>query len=141
MAATGDANPLSDEQLDRLGVWFGTELARSEGHHRESQQLYSLVRALKQHPPGMKRRIVLDHCLRIWRNEGWEIPRTFDDSIQQALERHCKDSEVFKKRIASGECSEDDALFYWPDGAGAGRWAMYADRAFDWLVKLNRIAL
>jgi hypothetical protein len=81
------------------------------------------------HRRGLRRPLVLDLLHKSRRDRNLPIPSNFDETVQSVFQQHCADSAVFKKK---GKL-QSEALFYWPDGKGAGKWAIYADRAEVWL--------
>jgi hypothetical protein len=64
------------------------------------------------------------------------IPKTFDSTVQAAYQFYCQDSQEFKKR----DVDFSEALFSWPEGKGAGVWALNRDNARQWIIA-NRASL
>jgi hypothetical protein len=60
---------------------------------------------------------VIQEVRNIRKQRGATIPRTLEETVQQAFERHCVDSEIFCGR-------EEYALFRWPQGKHEGTWAL-----------------
>jgi hypothetical protein len=79
---------------------------------------------------------VIDRLHANRKNAGLPIPEKFDSVVQAQCNYYCRDSDVFKKRGAP----PSDALFSWPNGKGAGVWALIRENAGPW-VKANREAL
>lgn len=120
---------LSDSDWDQLLLQADDALAAYR-RRRDNPYVLDLVRAVPLVPRGMRRPMVL-HIVRKNRERlGLSIPRTFDDTVQQCLERHCIDSEVFQKRKAPVE----QGLFCWPRGSGSGYWSALPDRVTTWLA-------
>jgi hypothetical protein len=99
-----------------------------------------VVRGLAPHPRGLRSMILLDRLRSTRMSMGLPIPRTFDASVQAAVNYHCRDSDVFKDRDAP----DSEALFCWPQGKGKGIWAIIADNTRLWVRThldqlLNRI--
>ena len=76
---------------------------------------------------GMWRRDVIDALLERRKSAGLPIPRKFDDAVQSAFQRYCRQSDIFIKRGAP----EELALFYWPK-KGSGLWAADTRIALAW---------
>ena len=96
--------------------------------------VFDLIKVLAPYPK-LKRTIALDAMWRTRKDAGLPIPRIFDSSVQAALQYYCEES-VFKAR--GGQPGE--ALFRWPDGPGAGVWAVVRETARPW-VQANRAAI
>jgi hypothetical protein len=114
---------ISDEGLRKIHEAWEAKLLRLKHPY-----VFDLIKVLARYPK-CPRGYVLD---RLWSNRkdaGLPIPRTFNDSAQRALEYYCLDSDVFKKRKAP----PNEALFSWPDGKGAGVWALIRDNAKPWV--------
>jgi hypothetical protein len=77
----------------------------------------------------MKRSLVLHMIEANRRKRGNPVPRNFDQTVQSALQQFCVQSDVFKNKGKNAE----DGLFHWPQGKRAGVWAVYPDRAENWL--------
>jgi hypothetical protein len=97
--------------------------------------VFDLIKVLAPYPK-LRRTIALDAIWRTRKDAGLPIPRTFDSSVQAALQYYCEESKVFKAR--GGLPAE--ALFRWPDGPGAGVWAVVRETARPW-VQANRAAI
>jgi len=97
--------------------------------------VFDLIRVLAPYPK-LKRTIALDAMWRTRKDAGLPIPKSFDNSVQAALQYYCEESQVFKRR--GGEPGE--ALFRWPDGPGAGVWALVRETARPWVLA-NRAAI
>jgi hypothetical protein len=97
--------------------------------------VFDLIKVLAPHRK-VKRSIALDAMWRTRKNAGLPIPPSFDNSVQAALQYYCAESQVFKKRGAQAA----EALFRWPDGPGAGVWAVVRETAQPWIVA-NRAAI
>jgi len=120
---------LSDEEWDALLLQLDGALEASK-RKRENPYVLDLVRVVPILPRGMRRPMVLHFVRKNRERLGLSIPRTFDDTVQQCLERHCIDSEVFQKRKAPPE----HGLFCWPRGAGAGYWSARPEQVDAWLA-------
>lgn len=119
---------LSESEWDHL--LLADRAQEADKRRRNNPYVLDLVRVVPRMPNGMKRSMVL-HIVRKNRERlGLSIPRTFDDTVQQCVERHCIDSEVFLKRKAPTEIG----LFCWPRGPGAGYWSAIPDRVDAWLA-------
>lgn len=97
--------------------------------------VFDLIKVLAPYRK-LKRTIALDAMWRTRKDAGLPIPPSFNNSVQAALQYYCAESQIFKKR--GGEPNE--ALFRWPDGAGAGVWAVIRETARPW-VEANRAAI
>jgi hypothetical protein len=97
--------------------------------------VFDLIKVLAPYP-RLKRTIALDAMWRTRKDAGLPIPRTFDSSVQAALQYYCAESKVFKRRGGL----PGEALFRWPDGPGAGIWAVVRETARPW-VQANRAAI
>lgn len=97
--------------------------------------VFDLIKVLAPYRK-LKRTIALDAMWRARKDAGLTIPRTFDSSVQAALQYYCEELNVFKRR--GGQPGE--ALFRWPDGPGAGVWAVVRETARPW-VQANRAAI
>ena len=86
---------------------------------RDNPYVLDLIRVLIPHPRGLRRPLVLDLLHRSRRERSLPIPTEFDATVQSAFQQHCADSAVFKKKGKP----QLEALFCWPDGKGAGKWA------------------
>jgi len=73
--------------------------------------------------------MVLHFVLKNRERLGLEIPKTFEQTVQQSVERFCVDSDVFKKR----EGADDEGLFSWPHGKGRSHWAVRQPQTDNWL--------
>ncbi|MGA9600667.1 MAG: hypothetical protein WBS22_10545 [Methylocystis sp.] len=91
--------------------------------------VFDLIKTLMNYPNGLKRKFVIDFMLKKRKDLGLPIPRSFENTVQAQMNFYCKDSEVFKERRAS----EDEALFCWPKGPGAGAWALIRPSAKRWV--------
>jgi hypothetical protein len=121
---------ISDDLLrDVQAAWDGKVLRLKYPY------VFDLIRVLAPYKK-LRRTIALDAMWRARKNAGLVIPPSFDSSVQAALQYYCPESNVFKKRGAQ----PSEALFRWPDGAGAGVWAVIRETAEPW-VKANRQTL
>ena len=85
---------------------------------------------LRPHSNSLGRRMILRELRQQRRRNDPNIPHEFDASVQSSYEQYCRDSLVFQK---SGKAASE-ALFHWPEGKGAGIWALIdPDRARKWL--------
>jgi hypothetical protein len=97
--------------------------------------VFDLIRVLALYP-RLSRSIALDKMWCTRKDAGLPIPAAFDSSVQAALQFYCRDSEIFRRRHAP----ETEALYCWPEGKGAGVWALIHDNARVWL-RANRGSL
>ena len=73
-----------------------------------------------------------DLCSELWhlrKPSGINMPRAFRKTIQSILNQHTAQSSVWRDLGAK----QDDNLFYSPRGKGSGTWAVYRDRAEEWI--------
>lgn len=96
---------------------------------RDNPFVLDLIRVLRPKDNGLKRSIVLHDVERTRKRLGLPMRRTFEQTVQQACERFCINSEVW---VANGS-RDDEGLFTWPKGAGAGYWAIRQPQADNWL--------
>ena len=73
---------------------------------------------------------VIDLLERQRAKDGLPIPKAFEQSVDSAFQRACIDSKKC-------EFTESEALFRWPDGPRAGKWAARRDQCEAWLKKLS----
>ena len=89
-----------------------SETMRSMWQHRDY-----IVRALLEHSGPVQRQNVIKRVGELRKSAGVNIPATLVDTVQQAFERHCAQSDNF--------CGKPElSLFAWPFGKGDGRWAI-----------------
>lgn len=88
-----------------------------------------LIWVLRPHAAGLRRPLAMHLIEKNRKQRGLPVPRTLPDTVQSAFQQYCENSDVFKKRKAA----PSDALFYWPQGKGAGVWAVHPERAEVWL--------
>jgi hypothetical protein len=60
---------------------------------------------------------------------GLPVPKAFDESVQNAYNRHADGYSAFVKNQKLGE----PPLFFSPEGKGRGTWAVNIDAAKVWL--------
>ncbi|MEX2650286.1 MAG: hypothetical protein WD673_14855 [Alphaproteobacteria bacterium] len=60
---------------------------------------------------------VIEAVYRLRKARGDELPRTYEHIVQRTLQQYCPDSKVFDR-------NPEHAFFLWPEGAGAGMWAL-----------------
>ena len=81
-----------------------------------------ILAALKKLGGKAHRMRVVEETRRIRQARSASIPATFEQTVQQAFERHCIDSDIFCRKSHLG-------LFHWPHGRGDGTWALIPDTA------------
>jgi hypothetical protein len=114
---------ITDEALREIQKAWEARLLRLKNPY-----VFDLIKALARYPK-CRRIIVLDTVHRNRKNAGLPIPRSFDDTVQRALEYYCIDSDVFRAR----KVPMSEALFCWPEGKGAGVWALIHANARPWV--------
>lgn len=114
--------------IDELLRWYDEHLAAKK-LRAENPQVRDLIEVLLPHTKGLGRTWVIDAIERRRRAKGFIIPPKFENSIQSAYNQHSVDSSVWKNKGSLPH----DGLFFSPDGKGSGKWAVYPDRAADWL--------
>jgi hypothetical protein len=85
---------------------------RSERPWRDD--IIDALRDLRGRAPRLS---VVEAVYRMRKARGDSVPRTYEAIIQRTLQHYCPQSKVF-------DGNPDHALFLWPDGAGAGIWAL-----------------
>jgi len=85
---------------------------RSERPWRDD--ILDALRELRGRAPRLS---VVEAVYRMRKARGETIPRTYEAIIQRTLQQYCPHSKVF-------DGNPDHALFLWPDGPGAGIWAL-----------------
>ena len=115
---------ITDDMIRDMHVRWEQQKLKSENPF-----VFDLIRVLAKYSNGAKRSIVIDLILSKRQQVGLEIPKSFDETVQAAMNFHCKDSDVFKERGAQ----ETEALFSWPKGKGAGFWKLERENTREWL--------
>ena len=110
------------------------EAAELKRKRKQHTYVEDLIRLLLPYKGGLSRRRVLDMLERQRRKDGLPIPVKFEEAVQSAYNQNCSDSAVFRRKNRPAS----DAPFYWPGGAGSGKWAVDAERARNWLQKRRR---
>jgi hypothetical protein len=98
-----------------------------EQARKDHSWVADLIRVLAPQKFGMKRRMVIDA---MWALRGpnphLSVPKKFEQTVQSAFNRHCAQSLTFR-------LPPEDGIFHWPQGKGAGVWAVHSDLATNWL--------
>jgi hypothetical protein len=116
------------ESCDEL--FLAGDIALAAGRCRtESRYVAELIEALRSCRAGRRRWAVMQSIRNERTKAGLSIPDNFEDGVEKAFQRHCADSELFKRR----KDMPNGALFHWPLGKAGGVWAVYPDRADTWL--------
>lgn len=121
--------------LDELMRGYDEHLAAKK-LRSENPQVRDLIEVLVRYKNGLGRSWVIDEIEKRRRAKGLAIPPKFEASIQSAYNQHSVDSAVWRKRGSP----EADGLFHSPEGKGSGKWAVYPDKAADWLRAKMRAA-
>lgn len=125
--------------IERIHIEITDEMLREM--HRKSEQrslkfenpfVFDIIRVLSK-PPQLKRSIALDLIRSNRVGLGLEITPAFDETVQSALQYHCREAAEFRKRGVP----ETEALFCWPKGKGAGVWSLLRENTKRWLDALS----
>jgi hypothetical protein len=121
---------ITDEDLRMMQEAWDAKFRRIQHPY-----VFDLIKLLAPYPK-LKRTIALDWLHRNRMDAGLSIPPSFDSTVQASLQYYCDDSDIFIKRGAP----PGEAIFSWPDGKGAGQWALKKENARVW-VRENRALL
>lgn len=136
MANDMEPDELSLEDLLGISPEDFDAWAKSRWLRIDNPWVLDLIRVLHPHERGLRRTIVCDIVRNNRRRRGHAMPDRVEETIQSAFQRHCVHSQVFRKTKTPSE----EGIFHWPNGAGAGVWAVYRDKALSWL-QVRRIRL
>jgi hypothetical protein len=123
-----DLDSISAEEWDEFFRQIEIE-RQAKKLRKDNPYALDIIRVLRGRENGLSRQMALHFILKNRGRLKLNIPRTFENTVQQACERFCVDSDVFRAHGAEDE----NGLFCWPKGAGAGHWAIRQPQADNWL--------
>ncbi len=122
----------------------GAELSVARSRTNDSH-LRDLVEVLRDHPSGLRRWSVMRLMRSRHELKGREVSQKFEDEVERAFRNRCASdtpsdaaSEVVAEAPAEApvrtpERLNDIALFYRPKERAGEVWAVYRERADEWL--------
>ncbi|MBA3448800.1 MAG: hypothetical protein H0T56_14585 [Pseudaminobacter sp.] len=124
------------EPLDDETAWLLEAIDRIEREQagrqkrRENPWALYLIKVLWPYPNGLARRTAIDRIWAARREANLPMPTEFDRTVQSIFNGHNSQSPEFRRR---GTPPEGD-LFYPVGGKGSGKWAVYHDKAKEWVL-------
>ena len=113
----------SHSPVERLAGLSGARGRTSFSHLRD------LVEVLNEHPAGLRRWSVMRAMRSRRENAGLEVPQKFEDEVERAFRNRC----AIETPPGAPERDDSSALFFRPKERAGEVWAVYRDRAAEWL--------
>jgi hypothetical protein len=111
-----------------IAVDRGAGLAAARSRTSYSH-LRDLVEVLSEHPSGLRRWSVMRAMRSRREHAGLEVPQKFEDEVERAFRNKC----VSDVPAGAPERPDPRALFYRPKERAGEVWAVYPERAEEWL--------
>jgi hypothetical protein len=108
---------------ERLASLSGARGRTSYSHLRD------LVEVLNEHPAGLRRWSVMRAMRSRREHAGLEVPQKFEDEVERAFRNKC----AIETPPGAPERDDSSALFYRPKERAGEVWAVYRERAQEWL--------